>query len=269
MRRRRGRRQKRFLVISVFLLLVCLTIGYAAFSTDISITVRGNVKDLKAEVDGKVPLEGLLFWGQADNEDNSLNIFKDKSENNNDGLLYGFDNTINSGYNEDDLIFDGINDYIDLGFANYDFENSISYVMYVKILKNDSSTTQELFGNWDVSGGGIYTDGSKYFAYDEHDGTKYNYAIYDTDIDNTKYYTLIGTYDGTEIKLYVDGLLQASVLSDNLSISSFPILIGANPDIVNNLDFANMALKEAMLYDRALDEDEVKTITSGFERKYG
>lgn len=47
------------------------------------------------------------------------------------------------------------------------------------------------------------------------------------------------------------------------------ILLGANPQATGQIvDHVNMNLKEAMVYDRALTEDEVKTITEGFERKY-
>ncbi len=41
--RREAERQKRIIVISLFTILLCLTIGYAAFSTNINLSAKGNV----------------------------------------------------------------------------------------------------------------------------------------------------------------------------------------------------------------------------------
>ena len=50
MRRRQMKKQKRIIIISSLCLLLCLCVGYAAFSTQLSIRAKGNVK--------KNPLEG-------------------------------------------------------------------------------------------------------------------------------------------------------------------------------------------------------------------
>ena len=50
MRRRKMRKQKQIIIISSLCLLLCLCVGYAAFSTQLSIRAKGNVK--------KNPLEG-------------------------------------------------------------------------------------------------------------------------------------------------------------------------------------------------------------------
>ena len=267
-RYRRRNKQKRIIIISSICLLFMITAGYAAFSTNLNITAKGNIKNLKEEVDSQIPTDEMLFWGQADNEENTLTILKDKSENNNNGTLHGFDNTNSSGYTDEGLIFDGIDDYVDIGLANYDFENSISYVVYVKI--NDIVSGEiDIINNFQNAGSGLaITDGVLRFSiYD----IQYKMAIYNNTIDKTKYYTIIGTYDGQNVKLYIDGYLVDQTTASFVAKSEVGISLGANPTpeaYGPYLGFINMNLKEAILYDRALTEDEVKTITEGFNKKY-
>ena len=267
-RHRTGRRNSRKLImISSICLLFVMTAGYAAFSTNLNITAKGNIIDIKAEVDSKVPTNELLFWGQADNEENTLNILKDKSGNNNDGVLNGFDNTETSGYNDDGLVFDGINDYVNIGLANYDFQNSISLVMYVNVKKIKTSS---LISNTEGSGVTINLNLSSYkFQLAIYNGTEYIHVTNDKLFDVDKYYTIIGTYDGNVAKVYIDGGLKANEVSLQMTNSIVPMFIGANPSYNNNHDaYTNMVLNETMVYDRALTDDEIKTITEGFERKY-
>ena len=45
MRRKYMNRQKRIIVISSLCLLLCLCVGYAAFSTQLSLRAKGNIKE--------------------------------------------------------------------------------------------------------------------------------------------------------------------------------------------------------------------------------
>lgn len=267
-RKEKRSRRKKAIIISSLCLLFVMTAGYAAFQTNLSITAKGNIKNLKEEIDSKVPTNELLFWGQADNEENTLNILKDKSGNNNDGILNGFDNTTTSGYTDEGLVFDGINDFVNIGFANYDFQNSVSYIIYTKVFSTSSGSNDYLFGNWESNGGGILITSQDLIDFELFDGEKY-YTTFSTPIDVNQYHTIIGIYDGNDLKLYIDGNLMATTNLSKMTSSSVSILLGANPSMNNaSHDNSKMQLKEAMLYDRALTEDEVKTITEGFERKY-
>ncbi len=248
-----------------------MTAGYAAMSTNLSITAKGNIKNLKEEIDSKVPTNELLFWGQADNEENTLTVLKDKSGNNNDGIMYGFDNTNESGYTEEGLVFDGINDYIDIGLANYDFENSISYIVYVQFNTTPLSNKYfNIFNNQESAGGELSINSSNESYISIYDGTKYIAASNKDIIYKNIFYTIIGTYDGATLKIYCNNIPGNNrQLKINLLPSTMPMYIRANPE--NNMlpiNFANMTLKEVMLYDRALTEEEVKNITEGFEKKY-
>lgn len=156
LRRKRKNKQRKIMIAFIITFMFLMIGGYAAFRTNLNITAKGNIIDIKEEVDSKVPTNELLFWGQGDSEENTLTMLKDKSDNNNDGTMYGFDNTNLSGYTDEGLVFDGINDYVDIGLANYDFQNSISYVVYFKI-NMQRETRHTVIANWGNGGGsGIY-----------------------------------------------------------------------------------------------------------------
>lgn len=276
---RRRNRQKKKIIIGSLSILLFLCVGYAAFSTNLNITAKGNIKDINIEVDKKVPKEQLIFWGQANNKENTLNILKDKSGNNNDGTLYNFNNTSQSGFNNGELILDGVDDYVYLGMESYDFKNSISYVVYVKILSITTNQHNIIIGNWynysgNKGGGGLYVHMNNYFIYDVFDGTNWTTPnTYNTPLTLNQYYTVVGTNDNNSAKIYIDGELKDEIITQNnaLGISDGPMRIGAftgDLSIDELHHFGNFALKEAMIYDRALSEEEVKLITEGFQKKY-
>ena len=53
MRRRKQKKQKKMIIVGSLCLLLCLCVGYAAFSTQISLTAKGNIKEKpNCEVNG-------------------------------------------------------------------------------------------------------------------------------------------------------------------------------------------------------------------------
>lgn len=209
-----------------------------------------------------VPINELVFWAQANNSSNSSTILKDKSNTNHNGTIVGA--TLKNGI----LEFDGVDDYVNLGFTSYDFKNSISYVMYVKI-DNSAKKWINLFGNWEGAGGGIEVNESNKIWTAFHNGSSYVGLNNSSVLSNNTYYTIIATFDGSNIKIYLDGKLEGTKASTALKTSPVPIYIGANPPSSGSAsNFAKMFLREAMIYDRALSESEVKTVTDNFKDKY-
>lgn len=270
----RNNKSVRNIAIGCSVMALLLATGYSAFQTVININAKGTIKDLKQEVDSKVPTNELLFWGQADNKENTLTTLKDKSGNNNDGILNNFDNTSASGYNDGKLSFDGINDYVNIGLANYDFNNSQTYVVYISLhsytvgggLINPVFMTNTEGSGMEI---GVFNESHK-ARLGGHNGSTYIYSTTNKIINLDTYYTLIGTFDGTSLKLYVDGSLEGTGTTNIVTNSKAPLVLGGDPNIDNTAlsQFTNFSLKEAMLYDRALTEEEVKAITDGFKRKY-
>ena len=258
-------------------MLLFLCVGYAAFSTNLTLKAKGNIKDIKTEVDKKVPDDELLLWIQANNDENTLTTLKDKSGNNHNGTLYNFDNTASSGFNNDELILDGVDDYVDLGFKGYDFQNSISYVVYIKMITITTNEHNIIIGNWynytgNRGGGGLYVHSDHRIIYDVFNGENWITPSTDNIVTTDTYYTIVGTFENNSAKIYVDGELKnEETTPDNaLGISDGPVRIGGFTGNTENYlhHFGNFAIKEAMIYDRALTQEEVKLITEGFERKY-
>ena len=75
-------------------------------------------------------------------------------------------------------------------------------------------------------------------------------------------HTITGTYDGSTIKLYVDGILKKT-LSSTAKISnptdSTPMVIGCNPNTTGcDGNYANTNIYATRIYNRALTETEIK-----------
>ena len=75
-------------------------------------------------------------------------------------------------------------------------------------------------------------------------------------------HTITGTYDGSTVKLYVDGVLKKT-LSSTAGISnptdSTPMVIGCNPNTTGcDGNYANTNIYATRIYNRALTETEIK-----------
>ncbi len=211
------------------------------------------------------PTNNLLFWGDTSNSSNTVSVLKNKVSGD-DGKLTNFDNNSSSGFNNSELVFDGVNDYVNISLASHEFSDGVSYVIYVSVDNSDNQAI-DFFGNWETAGGGIGITSDNKFYVNGYDGSNYIESKSNTILSN-QYYTVIGTYDGTNLKMYVDGTLISSNTLSKMTTSSMPIYIGGNPNSSGFDVVAKMRMKEAMVYDRAISLDEVKQITSIFNKKY-
>ena len=82
MRRKKLKNQKRILIITTCSLLLFLTIGYAAFSTTISLNAKGNIKDYNAafQLKNNVVTTGNGLY--ADATEPNRYIYKGQNPNN-------------------------------------------------------------------------------------------------------------------------------------------------------------------------------------------
>lgn len=226
-------------------------------------TVSDGQKDVTNtyEITDLIPTNKLLFWGQAGNSSNTSTLLKDKSGNN-DGKIVG------ATFKDNTLEFDGVDDYVNLGYANYDFNNGISYVIYVKIA---SSSFRDFFGNWDAAGGGLtYINDNGIIGFYQYDGSTYISASSEKNtVMGDTYYTLVGVLGDNELRIYVDGVLKGTTTIKGTTKSKAPIFIGGNPSADGKLEWgAKISVKEAMVYERALSDSEVKFITDNFKERY-
>lgn len=88
------------------------------------------------------------------------------------------------------------------------------------------------------------------------DGVHY-YAYTNKTLDANKWYHLVGTYDGSVIKIYVNGtLMNTSSISGPFTYFTGDLNIGRNPFWNDRL--FNGTIDEVRIYNKALSEDEIK-----------
>ncbi len=191
-------------------------------------------------------------WANAVITQNSYDALK------NSGDVHGA--TKNDGY----VSFDGVDDYIDLGLENYDFGNEVTIAITFSVNKVNSENYSRLIGNWEAAGVGLHVLSNQKVRIDVHNGTEYVYVDSKNTINLGENNTVIGSYDGQTIKLYLNGVLVASLNSSfAIAPSNKPFFLGANPNNSTHTDYANVNISEALIYNRALSEEEISTLSAG------
>ena len=149
-------------------------------------------------------LEGLMtYYDGIDNtgtgnHDNSVNVWKDLSGNGNDGILTNFGTSSISGWHNNYLSFDGINDWVNCGEQNY--VNATLEAAYI----DKSGIDKEIFTNYDSGGLGLYIGEGKYCASVYSNG-EYHIAESNEKTEKNKLNTHSMTYNGQMETVYLNG----------------------------------------------------------------
>jgi len=196
--------------------------------------------------------EGLLKYADFRDEDRNVKIdtYETLAK---DGKIV--DATNNDGY----VSFDGTNDVINLGLENYSFGKQLTLALRVK-MKNTTGT-QEMLGNWQSGGGGIGMNAGKLLTSVYVDSTN-TYAQINSnfEVEANRWYTIVETYDGTNLSLYVDGvLIQSLPTTGSIVTVAVPVSIGANPNASSYANYSNIDVTQAAIYNRALTQEEIKS----------
>jgi len=190
------------------------------------------------------------------------NDILDKSGNGNNGTNYGA--TFVPGKINQSLNFDGINNYVEVADStSLDITNQITVEGWIKL--NSFSQRSTIAGRWrdinDINERGylltVSTDGSPMF-YISTTGANYPKAGA-SPLSTGQWYHLIGTYDGVNIKLYVNGVLSATTPQvGNIYLNNESLLIGANDGWGGTTrKFTNGLIDEVKIYNRALSSQEI------------
>lgn len=209
-----------------------------------------------------------LTYTQAKNADSRTGestIITDLSGNGNDGIMYG------GRVNADGTVYlDGVDDFIDCGLQQYNFEDDITYVVRVKFPEVDSQSSRFIIGNWETAGGGLRFTSGQYICVQLFVDNQSDWVYYNSNFkpEANIWYTIVVTYDGIKINFYVDGkkISQRNDTSDydvelsgNIKQSKASMGLGANLDyaIVTNNGFSKIYFKDALIFDRALTAEEI------------
>lgn len=92
-----------------------------------------------------------LYYDGIDNagegvHSNTATVWKDLSGNNRDGILNNFGTSAISGWNNEYLSFDGVNDWVNCGELN----NENVTLEAVHMLKSNTNVERCIFGNWET-----------------------------------------------------------------------------------------------------------------------
>jgi hypothetical protein len=195
-------------------------------------------------------------------DEGSGNTAADSSDKGLDGTLVGDASWIN-GIVAGALAFDGDGDYVDIGKdPSFDITQQITISAWIKvkafdrkwqaiIAKGDSAWRLQRNSNdntLEFACSGLVVPGT---SWGDIHGT--------FDVNDGRWHHAVGTYDGSQICLYVDGKLDASsTASGTIKINNHPVNIGENSERPDR--FWNGLIDDVRLYSYALTADEVAVL---------
>lgn len=172
-----------------------------------------------------------------------------------------------TGTNGGAFLFDGTNDYISMGTASSVKPTQLTLACFFKINAIDAVNVisgKQGTGSGAASYAIVVQSGQLHFRISNSSGTEYNAS---TAFSNTSSYNYaVGTYDGSNLRLYLNG---ASVGSSSVSISivysdSYPLLMG----YYGNSIPTNMSIGSLKLYNRPLSATEIQQNFNAMRERY-
>lgn len=223
----------------------CFVLIFAAFLTNTAQAVDPN----------------LVGWWKL-NEIADVNA-TDSSGNGNDGTLAGNPQWV-TGILDGALEFDGNGDYINCGNGpTLQIQDQITLACWIRvpqftrnwatiISKGDSSyRLSRGESNYAVHMG---FNGATSMPYSWFDGKKA--------VNDDQWHHIVGLYDGTEARIYVDGKLDASqAATGQMYATDYPVYIGENSQATGR--YWDGLIDDARIYNKALSEDEILVIMTG------
>jgi len=222
--------------------IVVDTYTYTASSNNVN-----NTPDWTNNLTAYLPFDGNLL---------------DKSGNVNNGTSYGAISAtgrINQG-----MSFDGINDYIRVAdSASLDITGNITIESWIRpaVIINSANSNARIVDKQNA----YYL----LFDYPSADGrlrltlriggNYVNVSSIKNSWNADQWYHIVGTYDGSEMKVYVDGVLENSTpMTGSIEASDYELFFGtrAVSNVPTNM-FFNGLIDEVKIYSRALDSIEI------------
>ena len=198
------------------------------------------------------------------------NIWTDLSGNGNNGTLTN--GPTYSSNNLGSIVFDGVNDYVSVSptSINSNITNSITLNCWVKV----NSTSYQ------VIGGGQDSAGVRYTASFNSNASLNTYGF---DLESTSgqvrlesssnslilnsWVNLVGTYDGSTAKFYLNNSLVDTDNGTSGNIVDFDnIIFGMD---ISSLRYLNGNIAQVQIYNRALTQQEVQINFNIFKGRYG
>ena len=215
----------------------------------------------------------VLYLPFSENAINVSNKTYDRSPYGNDGTLYGMnygnttDELNNTGWAPgkygNAIKFDGSNDYVVPGTGTSAGMNissaTITVGLWFKTANNQIN--KGLAGKWRTEESYVLQYGGAANANDVRFHVRINDVSYtgispSTGLNDGKWHYAAGVYDGSNVRVYIDGVAGAPVAATGI--------IDTTPDELRIGDYAaanffNGSIDEVMVYKRALTAEEIRT----------
>jgi len=196
----------------------------------------------------------MLGWWKLDESNGT--IAADNSGNGNDGTLQGNPTWETSGGMVDGALWLNGNDYVKIeNESAFDITEQITVATWIQVDAFDK--------DWQA----IITKGDSAWRLSRGPGNVLHFACSGTrpqtpwvngqkDVNDATWHHVVGTYDGTEMRLYVDGLLDASTpAAGSIATNDYPVLIGENAQLKGRQ--WNGLIDDVRIYNYHLSENEV------------
>jgi len=154
------------------------------------------------------------------------------------------------------LEFDGVDDYVDLSRIQ-DTGGTFSVSAWAKHDSPSDGDDDTIFISWYYDSIQFRDDGNGNLLVGFNTGA-WDYFLSSQSINADTWYHYVVTYDGTDVKLYIDGSLDSLATKDLQSVGSDSHAIGY--DEANDTRYFDGTIGEVRMYDRALSESEIKAI---------
>jgi methionine-rich copper-binding protein CopC len=231
--------------------------GSLSYATSYTVTVSAGVSDLAGNAmgldyswsfsTGMAPPQGLQAYYPFD-EGNGT-VANDSSGNGNNGAINGA--TWTTGKSEGGLSFDGINDYVDLGDPLSLQPGNVSVSAWFKTTATNGVIVRkraygyglDIVGSgkisfWIYNSAGILSKTQSPLAYN-----------------NNAWHHAVGVYDGSTVKLYIDGNQVASASAGTIFYGAGGIAIGRDGN--SSGSYFGGLLDGISIYDQALSSQDV------------
>jgi hypothetical protein len=124
-----------------------------------------------------------------------------------------------------------MDDYVETSL--YNTSDTITVAAWVKI-KGRTGNAQDIICNFEYSGWGlIYDLNDNKFRWVVNINGAYYAVVSVEEVQLNTWYYVVGTYDGKNGYLYIDGVKQSGSITENGFITDSPynVILGANPEV--------------------------------------